>query len=93
MPGWQCEWFSIQASSGAWLNASSVQVEEGGQTLLLSVQAPAAAAGSAPLKPVASRNGWSAWPVVILYDAAGLPALPWEQQLGGPASAPQAASL
>jgi hypothetical protein len=93
VPGWQCEWFSIQASSGAWLNASSVQVEEGGQTLLLSVQAPAAAAGSAPLKPVASRNGWSAWPVVILYDAAGLPALPWEQQLGGPASAPQAASL
>ena len=66
-----CDWFSIQDSEGGWHNASA-QVSAEGSALLLSV--PECKAG---LLPVATRSGWSGWPVVQLYDAAGYPAHPW----------------
>ena len=66
-----CDWFSVQGSNGVWHNASA-RLSQDGQALLLSVEAC-----SAGLTPVATRNGWSGWPVVQLYDRLGYPAHPW----------------
>ena len=66
-----CDWFAVQDSTGAWHNASAA-LSSDAQALELSV-----AACSAGLAPVATRSGWSGWPVVQLYDRAGLPAHPW----------------
>jgi hypothetical protein len=67
-----CDWFSVQSSDGAWHNASAA-VSADGQALELSVEGGC----SSSLAPVATRNGWSGWPVVQLYDREGLPAHPW----------------
>jgi len=32
-------------------------------------------------KAVATQNGWGLWPVVTLYNAAGLPAYPWSKRI------------
>jgi len=66
-----CDWFSVQSSDGVWHNASAA-LSADGQALELSVEGC-----SSSLAPVATRNGWSGWPVVQLYDREGLPAHPW----------------
>jgi len=35
----------------------------------------------AGLKPIATANGWSLWPITLLYSAAGLPAFPWNASI------------
>ena len=69
-----CDWFAIQDSAGVWVNAS-VAIGADGASLTLTA-APSAAGAT----PNATRNGWADWPVVSVYNAAGLPLTPWPPQ-------------
>jgi hypothetical protein len=42
-----------------------------------------AVAGAPGLAAVATRNGWSDWPVVTVYSQGGLPLLTWNRPLNG----------
>ena len=69
-----CDWFAIQVNDapvGSWHNAS-VALSADGRGLVL-----AAAVPGRGLAAVATRNGWSDWPVVTVYSAEGLPLMPW----------------
>ena len=68
-----CDWFAIQVNDGAfsWHNASAALTEDGRGVVL------SAAVPGAGLAAVATRNGWSDWPVVTVYSAEGLPLSPW----------------
>ena len=72
-----CDWFGVQIndSAGTWLNAS-VALSQGGTGLVLTAvaQGPGYAA-------VATRNGWSDWPVVTVYSQAGFPLATWNRPL------------
>jgi len=67
-----CDWFSIQVNDagGTWHNAS-VALTEDAQGIVLTAAVPRG------LAAVATRNGWSDWPVVTVYSAEGLPLAPW----------------
>lgn len=67
-----CDWFAIQTNDGAgtWWNAS-VALTPDAQGVVLSAVVPKG------LSAVATRNGFSDWPVVTIYDANGLPLAPW----------------
>ena len=65
-----CDWFAIQASNGLWYNAS-VAVGADGHTLVLQADVPKGEFA------MATRNGFSDWPVVTAYTAEGLPVLTW----------------
>ena len=65
-----CGWFEVQLSDGSWRNATA-SVGADGTSIELSV------AGAGALEAVATRNGYSDFPVVNVYSAAGLPVVPW----------------
>lgn len=67
-----CDWFAIQTNDAAntWWNAS-VALTADAQGVVLSAAVPRG------LSAVATRNGWSDWPVVTIYSAEGLPLAPW----------------
>jgi hypothetical protein len=73
-----CDWFAIQvndnAVNGTWHN-SSVQVSGDGQALLLTAVVPRG------LSAVATRNGYSDWPVVTAYTREGFPVLTWKEDI------------
>jgi len=69
-----CDWFSIQVNDEvlSWLNAS-VSLLEGDDSIVLT-----ATARGAGLAAIATRNGFSDWPVVSVYSVdGGLPLMPW----------------
>jgi len=66
-----CDWFAVQDSTGAWVNASAA-IGPGGDTIVLTAVASADGATAN-----ATRNGWADWPVVSVYNSAGLPLIPW----------------
>ena len=72
-----CDWFAIQVNDSAfsWLNAS-VALSEDGMGVVLSAVAP-----QPGLAVVATRNGWSDWPVVTVYSQGGLPLATWNKVL------------
>jgi hypothetical protein len=72
-----CSWFAIQANdaAGSWFNAS-VALQEGGAGVVLTAVAPGAG-----LAAVATRNGFSDWPVVTVYSRDGLPLMTWSRPL------------
>ena len=76
VPRHTCQWFSILDSGGEWHNASAT-IGKGGVTLELRVEGARQARRTA----VASQNGFGMWPVVNLYNAAGLPAYPWRRKI------------
>ena len=67
-----CDWFAIQTNDAAqtWHNAS-VALTPDARGVVLSAVVPRG------LSAVATRNGFSDWPVVTIYDANGLPLAPW----------------
>ena len=68
-----CDWFSIQSNDGAftWHNASAA-LSPDSQRIVLTAVVP-----QPGLAAVATRNGWSDWPVVTVYSAEGFPVMPW----------------
>ena len=91
IPRHTCHWFSIRDAGGHWHNATAT-IEEDGATLLLTAEEEGGGGGGtkggarelAPTRkrrPTATQNGWGLWPVVSLYNAAGLPAYPWRQDV------------
>jgi sialate O-acetylesterase len=66
-----CAWFEVQASDGAWYNATAA-VGPDGASVVLTVTTP-----TPNLTAVATRNGWGDWPVTNVYSGAGLPLTPW----------------
>ena len=66
-----CDWFAVQDSNGAWLNATAA-IGADGQTIVLTATASADGATAN-----ATRNGYADWPVVSVYNSAGLPLVPW----------------
>ena len=73
-------------ADGVWHNASSLGLSCGGSCLEITVSpAPASCGGSAQEAAAscvnATRGYYAAWPVVVLYNSAGLPAVPWLQSL------------
>lgn len=77
-----CDWFGVQVNDaypvGTWLNASTA-VGADRHTLVLHVQAPGPG-----LVAVATRNGWSDWPVTTVYTVDGQPVLPWKKSVVDP---------
>ena len=73
-----CSWFAIQVNdaAGSWLNASVALQEGGGAGIVLTAVAPGAG-----LAAVATRNGFSDWPVVTVYSRDGLPLMTWSRPL------------
>ena len=69
----ECSWFDVQLNDGVWRNATAA-VGSDGAHLTLTVTAPAAG-----YTANATRGAFSPYPVVVLYSAEGLPALPWFQ--------------
>ena len=74
-----CDWFAVQVndSGGSWLNASVALTADARGVVLTAV------AGAPGLAAVATRNGWSDWPVVTVYSQGGLPLLTWNRPLNG----------
>jgi sialate O-acetylesterase len=66
-----CDWFAVQDSTGAWLNATAT-IGADSSTIVLSATASADGATAN-----ATRNGYADWPVVSVYNSAGLPLIPW----------------
>jgi sialate O-acetylesterase len=66
-----CGWFEIATSDGVWRNATA-SVSADGSAVVLSVGDL-----DASLTAVATRNGYADWPVVNVYNGAGLPLVPW----------------
>jgi sialate O-acetylesterase len=70
-----CAWFALRgAQSGAWVNATGVEIVNG-----TAVRLSAAAGGDAAVS--ATAFGWGAYPVVTLFNGAGLPVTPWNRTL------------
>jgi hypothetical protein len=76
VPRHTCQWFAIQDSGGEWHNATA-RIGRGGVTLELTVEGGRHGRRTA----VATQNGFGMWPVVNLYNAAGLPAYPWRKRI------------
>lgn len=72
-----CDWFAIQVDddAGTWHNAS-VALTPGADGVVLSAVIP-----QTGLAAVATRNGWSDWPVVTVYSVGGLPLLTWNRPI------------
>ncbi len=66
-----CGWFGIQTSDGKWLNATAT-ITSDKQSIILTAEA--AAPG---LTVVSTSNGYADWPVVNVFNSAGLPLVPW----------------
>ena len=66
----------VQTMDGAWHNASAVALSGDAKSLVLTLGDVAAGAAVN-----ATRGFWSPWPVVVLFSAEGLPALPWWEPL------------
>jgi len=66
-----CGWFAVQTSDGAWHNASASVSADGGAVVL------SVGGLDASLTAVATSNGYADWPVVSVYNGAGLPLVPW----------------
>lgn len=66
-----CAWFAVQTSDQAWLNASAAISSDGTAVVLT------ATAATVGLQAVATANGYGDWPVVNVYNRAGLPLVPW----------------
>ena len=83
LPAYSFAWPAVLGSDGAWRNATSWGLggsggggASGNSTLLL------CAAGAPPgVVPVASMYAWGNWPVNVLYNDEGLPAMPWRRWL------------
>jgi hypothetical protein len=82
------EWHNATATigeDGATLRLSA----EGGDEEAEGAGVPPPAGGAARAlaarrkkrRPTATQNGWGLWPVVSLYNAAGLPAYPWRRDV------------
>lgn len=67
-----CDWFAIQVNDDtqSWHNAS-VALTADKQGVVLTAVVPKG------LAAVATRNGFSDWPIVTIYSAEGLPLAPW----------------
>ena len=68
-----CDWMSVQVNDSgmSWWNAT-ISLTPDTRGLVLRVIVPGRG-----LAAVATRNGFSDWPVVTVYDANGLPLAPW----------------
>lgn len=68
----ECAWQEIQTTDGLWYNATAAVTPDGNGLILTA--GPIAQAGML----VKSTAGmFSPWPVVTIYNGAGLPSLPW----------------
>ena len=76
LPASECSWFEVQTTDGAWHNATGVALSADAKRLVLTVP------GAGALTAAATRGFWSPWPVVVLFSAEGLPALPWWEPVG-----------
>lgn len=73
IPAAACMGIEVQLSDGAWRPAEAAVVH-GGAALLLRV----AGAGGQGLAPIATRSGWSVFPLATVEGiVSGLPAHPW----------------
>jgi len=85
VPAEFCESFSIQGSDGNWRNVTHVSLGEGGDTLILSLNVAPDGVECTPsfvsLRPVATRSGYTSWPVSTVSDLTELPAHPWGPSL------------
>lgn len=66
-----CEAFAIQTSDCAWRANGTAALSSDAMSLLITVPAPAG------VTAVATRGYFANWPLVQVYNAAGLPAEPW----------------
>ena len=71
LPASECSWFDIQTADGSFTNATGVALSADSSQLVLTATVPAGTAVNA------TRGFFSPWPVVVLFSAEGLPALPW----------------
>lgn len=72
IPADACAYFALQsAATGAWVNATTVTILN---TTSISLAAATATQGDTV---AATAWGQGAYPVVVLYNAAGLPGTPW----------------
>ena len=76
LPASEGSWFEVQTTDGAWHNATGVALSPDAKRLVLTVP------GAGALTAAATRGFWSPWPVVVLFSAEGLPALPWWEPVG-----------
>jgi len=71
--------FAVQTDDTAatWWNATATPTADGAGLLLT------AAVSAAGMRPVATRYGRAAWPLVTAFNPSGLPVLPWCVTLAG----------
>ena len=74
LPAYNFAWPAVLGSDGAWLTASWALGANA--TLVLTAQ------GAAPgVVPVATSYAFGNWPVNVLFNDQGLPAMPWRRWL------------
>jgi sialate O-acetylesterase len=78
LPAFNFAWPAVLGSDGAWRNATWA-LGAGADSVSLVL----CAAGGAPsgVVPVATQFGFGNWPVNVLYNDEGLPAMPWRRWL------------
>lgn len=66
-----CAGFQLQDSTGVWWDAAASVTPDGARLVLFNASAPSGTVLNA------TSNGYSLWPITLLYNAAGVPAFPW----------------
>ena len=66
-----CGWWALQAPTGEWVNATAA-IGSDNQSVVVSAEFTLTAA------PTGVRYGYADWPVLNLYNGAGLPAIPFD---------------
>lgn len=87
----ECAWWELQTSDGVWHNATFAISPDRRAVDVTIALATAATDGPRASRPAASvsaaRFGWGDYPVVTIYNSAGLPVFPFSRTLDA-ASAP-----
>ena len=82
----ECSWFGVQTADGVWHNATASLTDDRRRLVLTTDSSVVGHKQQQQQQQqrsttaIATRFGFSAWPVTALYSA-GLPAYPWNKRI------------
>ncbi len=81
LPAFNIAWPAVLGSDGLWRNASAWALEGGSGSYGSSVFVLSAEGAPAGVVPIATQYAFGNWPVNVLFNDQGLPAMPWRRWL------------